>query len=138
MFERYTEQARRTLFFARFESSRLGSRSIESAHLLLGLLLEPAGIQRLIPDTAAAAIRHQVIDETAVGEPTPTNVEIPFSAPAKSVLMTAAQEADALAHAHIGPEHLLLALVLTPPTDRLLTAHGLTADGLRQRIANAE
>jgi hypothetical protein len=30
MFERYTERARRVLFFARYEASQLGSISIES------------------------------------------------------------------------------------------------------------
>jgi ATP-dependent Clp protease ATP-binding subunit ClpC len=40
MFERYTENARRTIFFARHEASRFGSFCIESEHLLLGLLRE--------------------------------------------------------------------------------------------------
>jgi hypothetical protein len=34
MFERYTESARRALFFARWEASQLGSLSIEAEHLL--------------------------------------------------------------------------------------------------------
>ena len=38
MFERYTERARRVLFFARYEASQLGSISIETEHLLLGLI----------------------------------------------------------------------------------------------------
>jgi hypothetical protein len=38
MFERYTEKARRTIFFARKEASNLGSPYIETEHLLLGLL----------------------------------------------------------------------------------------------------
>jgi hypothetical protein len=38
MFERYTESARRVVFFARFEASNYGSRYIETEHLLLGLL----------------------------------------------------------------------------------------------------
>ena len=38
MFERYTEAARRALFFARYESSQLGAVSIETEHMLLGLL----------------------------------------------------------------------------------------------------
>jgi ATP-dependent Clp protease ATP-binding subunit ClpC len=44
MFERSTERARRVLFFARFEASQLGSRSIETEHLLLGLIREGKGI----------------------------------------------------------------------------------------------
>ena len=37
MFEKYNEKARRALFFARYEASKLGSRVIESEHILLGI-----------------------------------------------------------------------------------------------------
>jgi hypothetical protein len=37
MFERYTEKARRVIFFARYEASRYGSREIATEHLFLGL-----------------------------------------------------------------------------------------------------
>ncbi len=40
MFERYTEKARRTIFFARYEASQFGSPYIEVEHLLLGLMRE--------------------------------------------------------------------------------------------------
>jgi ATP-dependent Clp protease ATP-binding subunit ClpA len=40
MFERYTEKARRTIFFARYEASQFGSPFIETEHLLLGVLRE--------------------------------------------------------------------------------------------------
>ncbi len=46
MFERYTEKARRTIFFARYEASVVGSPYIETEHLLLGLLRESSGILR--------------------------------------------------------------------------------------------
>src|SRR5947207_10768613 len=38
MFERYTEKARRVIFFSRYEASQFGSPYIETEHLLLGLL----------------------------------------------------------------------------------------------------
>ena len=38
MFERYNEPARRVIFFARYEASHFGSRTIETEHLLLGVL----------------------------------------------------------------------------------------------------
>ena len=38
MFERYSEKARRVIFFARYEASRFGASYIETEHLLLGLL----------------------------------------------------------------------------------------------------
>jgi ATP-dependent Clp protease ATP-binding subunit ClpC len=37
MFERYTEGARRVIFFARYEASEFGSPFIETEYLLLGL-----------------------------------------------------------------------------------------------------
>ena len=40
MFERYTEKARRVIFFARYEASQFGSTTIETEHLLLGLIRE--------------------------------------------------------------------------------------------------
>ncbi|MEE8524574.1 MAG: Clp protease N-terminal domain-containing protein, partial [Thermoanaerobaculia bacterium] len=40
MFEKYSEKARRALFFARSEASKLGSRVIEAEHVLLGVLRE--------------------------------------------------------------------------------------------------
>jgi ATP-dependent Clp protease ATP-binding subunit ClpA len=40
MFEKYTEKARRVIFFARFEASQFGSPYIETEHLLLGILRE--------------------------------------------------------------------------------------------------
>jgi ATP-dependent Clp protease ATP-binding subunit ClpC len=40
MFERYTER----VFFARYEASQLGNSSIDTEHLLLGLLREGGGV----------------------------------------------------------------------------------------------
>ena len=48
MFERYTEKARRVIFFARYEASQFGSPYIETEHLLLGLLREPTPVARLL------------------------------------------------------------------------------------------
>ena len=44
MFERYTEKARRVIFFARYEASQFGSPYIETEHLLLGLLREDKAV----------------------------------------------------------------------------------------------
>ena len=44
MFERYTERARRVIFFARYEASQFGSTAIESEHVLLGLVQEDRNI----------------------------------------------------------------------------------------------
>ena len=49
MFEKYNEKARRALFFARYEASKLGSRVIESEHILLGVLREGEEIMAFSP-----------------------------------------------------------------------------------------
>ena len=38
MFERYSEKARRVIFFSRYHASEFGSPYIETGHLLLGLM----------------------------------------------------------------------------------------------------
>ena len=40
MFERYTEKARRVIFFARQEASEFGGMAIEPHHILLALIRE--------------------------------------------------------------------------------------------------
>ena len=56
MFERYNENARRTLFFARYEASQLRSPSIEAHHLLLGLIREGQEVTARISADAAVSL----------------------------------------------------------------------------------
>ena len=111
MFERYTERARRVLFFARYEATQLGSTSIETEHLLLGLIREGKGLTSRIfarSHLSLESIRKEIEGRTVFREKVSTSVEIPFSAETKRVLQFAAEEADRLLHTYIGTEHLLL------------------------------
>ncbi len=83
MFERYTERARRVLFFARYEASQLGSISIETEHLLLGLIREGKGLTSRIfarSHLSLENIRKESEGRTVFREKVSTSVEIPFSA----------------------------------------------------------
>ncbi|MEK6630508.1 MAG: ATP-dependent Clp protease ATP-binding subunit, partial [Acidobacteriota bacterium] len=114
MFERYTERARRVLFFARYEASQLGSVSIETEHLLLGLIREGKGLTSRIFGRAHVSlenIRREVEGRNVFGEKVSTSVDIPFSGETKRVLQYSAEEADRLLHNYIGTEHLLLGLL---------------------------
>ena len=66
MFERYTEKARRTIFFARYESSQFGSPQIESEHLLLGILRENKTFTSrfLNPPSSWESIGKQIEEQT--------------------------------------------------------------------------
>jgi hypothetical protein len=131
MFERYTETARRSLFFARYEASVLGSRSIGTEHLLLGILKQPDALVTHLLGTAAVAaesLRQHTARACTRREPVDTSVEIPFSRDAKQVLHHTAEEAERLLHRHIGTEHLLLGLLRL---ERGLAWDVLRGQGLR-------
>jgi ATP-dependent Clp protease ATP-binding subunit ClpA len=123
MFERYTEKARRVIFFARYEASQYGSPYIETEHLLLGLLREDPALSRRIlgsggtfkelifSPSAIDSIRRKISERGKLGEKLPTSLDLPLSNESKRVLAYAAEEAERLAHRHIGTEHLLLGLL---------------------------
>src|SRR5690349_21009903 len=102
MFERYTERARRVLFFARYEASEIGTGGIEPEHLLLGLIREHKGVAYRMLQQAQVSLERLRSDVTGrmstPAEKLPTSVEVPFSGAAKRTLQFAAAEADRLAH----------------------------------------
>jgi len=72
MFVRFTERARRVLFFARYEASQLGSTSIETEHLLLGLIREGEGVAASIlmeKGMRLPAVREDVVQFLSEPEP---------------------------------------------------------------------
>src|SRR5215471_2798486 len=113
MFERYTERARRVLFFARYEAGELGSPSIGTEHLLLGLIREGKGLTSEIFARAHLpldSIREEI--ETSKGPRKGESVEIPFGPETGELLANLArEEADRLKDHYIGSEHLLLGLL---------------------------
>ena len=101
MFERFTEQARRTLFFARFEVTQLGATMIEPEHILLGLFREPKGVVARIFEQSGlstAELSVEIADRHEFHERIPQSQEVPFSTETKRVLSYAAEEADRLTH----------------------------------------
>lgn len=139
MFERFTEQARRVLFFAREEASQLGSIRIDTEHLLLGLIRDGERLtNRVFLDagTALDDIRHEVLRRVPARSKTSTSAEIPFSAVAKRVLQHSAEEADRLSHDYLGTEHLLLGLLSEQGSVAadVLTSRGLQLDRVREHI----
>lgn len=131
MFERYTERARRVLFFARYEASQLGSISIETEHLLLGLIREGKGLTSRIfarSHLSLEGIRKDIEGRTVFREKVSTSVEIPFSTETKRVLQFAAEEADRLLHNYVGTEHLLLGILRE---ERAVAASILVEKGMR-------
>ena len=109
MFERYTENARRTIFFARYEASQRGSNYIEPEHLLVGILREDDGVRALLKGISVKEATSKLA--LPLGEKIATSVDLPISHSSKLVLAYGAEEAQRLAHKHIGTSHLLLGLL---------------------------
>jgi len=142
MFERYTEKARRTIFFARYEASQFGSPCIETEYLLLGLLREDKALANrfLRSHTAVESIRKQIEAHTVTREKVPTSMDLPLSHECRRVLAYAAEESERLNHQHIGTDHLLLALLRAEEcfAAQLLREQGLTLNSVRDEVQQSE
>jgi len=142
MFERYTEKARRVIFFARYEASQFGAPAIEPEHLLLGLMREDKTLTgRFFPraQVSIESIRKEIEGRTLLREKISTSVELPLAPETKHVLAYAHEESDRLQHRHIGTEHLLLGLLREERSmaAEILYERGLRLNAVRDEIADA-
>ncbi len=142
MFERYTEKARRVIFFARYEASQFGAPAIEPEHLLLGLMREDKTLTARFLARAQAsleAIRKEIEGRAPLREKISTSVELPLAPETKRVLAYAHEESDRLQHRHIGTEHLLLGLLREERSmaSEILHERGLRLAAVREEVARA-
>ena len=139
MFERYTEKARRVVFFARYEASTAGSPYIQPHHLLLGLFREDKALafQFLSSHAASEEIRERIEERTTRGEKISTSVDLPMDADSKRVLAFAADEAPA--SGVIDTAHLLLGILRLENhfATAILHEKGLSLENVRQELKGA-
>ena len=139
MFDRYTEKARRVIFFARYEASQYGSAVIDTEHLLLGLLREDIALMHRYagPIQSGSEIRTEIERLMQRGASIPTSVEVPLSGDSKKILNFAGEEADRLGHRHIGTEHVLFGIFRLPDSlaAKVLPARGAKANAIREQMA---
>jgi ATP-dependent Clp protease ATP-binding subunit ClpC len=140
VFERYTEKARRAIFFALYEARHFDSPCIEAEHLLLGLLRDNSHLLHLLPEGSLESIRTQIEKNTLIGKGVSTSADLPLSNESKRVLAYAAEEADRLGHRHIGSEHLLMGLLREYRSfaAALLQERGLSLQKLRDHFMPAK
>ena len=81
MFERYTERARRVIFFACQEANRFGSKAIETEHFLLGLLREDGHLTNRFLSFAfsAESVRVEIESRIIFREKAVTSIDLPRS-----------------------------------------------------------
>ncbi len=139
MFERYTEKARRVIFFARYEASQYGSPYIETEHLLLGLMREDKALANrfLRQQGSIESIRKEIEARITIRERISTSVEVPLSAECKRILNMAGEEAERLGVKHVGTEHLLLGILREEKCfgAEILMERGLRLSALREELS---
>jgi ATP-dependent Clp protease ATP-binding subunit ClpC len=139
VFEKFNEKARRALFFARYEASKLGSRVIESEHILLGILREgEETVTELFRrfHVKTDDVRREIEGERVFVERISSTAELPLSEEAKKILAYAAHEAESMLHPTVGSEHLLVGVLRVEgcAAMRVLVQHGFDVYSLREEV----
>lgn len=135
MFERYTEPARRTIFFARAIAVRNGAPMIDSTHLLWGLMW---------PDTSRAQVLFRLREKFpqyhryphSLLVATRTGQDLRLTDEVKRILYYSAKEADAMGDAWVDTDHLLLGILCISNCQiaQQLSAAGLTLENARATV----
>lgn len=140
MFERYTDDAKRALFFARDVLIEYGGSEIEPEHVVLGILrAAPEAIEQFASGEIDAL---RITLEEGVGAPHHLSweAEAPFSTQTIRVIEQASVEADGLSNATIRAQHLVLGiLVKTSGSAALaLSRAGLKIPVIREALSAGE
>ena len=137
MYERYTQSARRTIFFASEEARKAGSPYIEPEHLLLAIM-RSCGAE-LNEAFKLKALEDSFRAELTIGQmkPSSAHVDIPISNQSKRILAYAAEEAYRLNSRGIDSRHLLLGVLREPASiaERFLVSNTVDLGTARKIIA---
>jgi ATP-dependent Clp protease ATP-binding subunit ClpC len=113
VWQRFTERARRVVFFAQEEAGRLGENYVSTEHLLLGLVRENDSVAARILDKLGVSlqrIKSEIERQVAKGDGR-LGQDMQLTPRAKRVIDLAYDEARQLNNNYIGTEHLLLGLI---------------------------
>jgi ATP-dependent Clp protease ATP-binding subunit ClpA len=143
VFERFTEDARHALFFARAKAAERQGDVITPEDFLAGILLSaPHVMTRLggrVPDMPTETAE-DFMERSFSTIAARTSKEIPFSQETKTALGRAAEEADELGHKPIRPEHLLLGILRDESSEAWRTLHeaGVTLREARRMMRDEQ
>jgi hypothetical protein len=114
VWQRFTERARRVVFFAQEETARLGENYVSTEHLLLGLVRENDNVAARILEGRLGISLSSIRQETEKQVPRgPGNLgqDMQLTPRAKQMIDLAYEEARNLSNNYIGTEHVLLGLI---------------------------
>jgi hypothetical protein len=138
-FQRFTPRARKVVMAAQEEARASEHDHIAPAHLVLGLLHEPAGVgAEALVDMGLSVDRVREAATAALppAAGSPPDL-IPYDPDSKKVLELTFREALRLGHNYVGTEHLLLALLEHEAGEGPLSALGVEKSTAEACIAKA-
>lgn len=138
MWQRFTERARKVIFYAQEEAQRLGENQVSTEHLLLGLVRETDSVAARILDRLGISLQRvrQEVERFAHRGDSRHGQEMQLTPRAKRVIDLAYDEARQLNNNYIGTEHLLLGLIREGEglAARILTKLGVDLDRARREV----
>lgn len=138
MWQRFTERARKVIFYAQEEAQRLGENQVSTEHLLLGLVRETDSVAARILDRMGISLQRirQEVERFAHRGDSRPGQEMQLTPRAKRVIDLAYDEARQLNNNYIGTEHLLLGLIREGEglAARILTKLGVDLDRSRREV----
>jgi len=114
MFERFTEPGIKVVVTAQEEARKIGNNFVGTEQILLGLLAETSGIGgRMLRKFGVTLRLAREEIKRLVGRGSGfVAVEIPFTPRARRVLENAIEESKSLGFPYVGPEHILLGILM--------------------------
>lgn len=142
MWQRFSERARKVVFYAQEEAQTFGEGYVSTEHLLLGLLRDGDNLACCClteMGVSTIRVRAEVEAQLPRGDPRPTQ-DMTLTPRAKRVIDLAYAEARDLTNNYIGTEHLLLGLVREGDglAGRVLAKLGVKLDACRQTVATLQ
>ena len=142
MWQRFTERARKVVFYAQEEAGRLGENYVSTEHLLLGLVREDDSVAARVLDRLgieSGRIRAEVERQLACGDGR-LSQDMQLTPRAKRVIDLAYDEARQLSNNYIGTEHLLLGLIREGDglAGRVLAKLAVDLDRTRKEVTNLQ
>ncbi len=142
MWQRFTERARKVVFFAQEEAQKYGEGYVSTEHLLLGLVRESDSVAARVLESAGISlsrVKAEIEKQLPRGEARQAH-DMTLTPRAKRVIDLAYDEARNLNNNYIGSEHLLLGLIREADglAGRVLSKLGIELDQIRREVMSLQ
>ncbi len=142
MWQRFTERARKVVFYAQEEAQKFGEGYVSTEHLLLGLVRESDSVAARVLEKLGVSlnrIRAEVEKQLPRGDARPSQ-DMTLTPRAKRVIDLAYDEARNLNNNYIGTEHLLLGLIREGDglAGRVLAKLGVELEKARREVMSLQ